>query len=1168
MKDIQLDNQSPSESETPKDVLQEDTTEGESLPETPEPDQLPPDDEAPVSKEQELSEEQLREPSGDPDDPDDVDKIKADVMKETAQQMIGEVLSPTAKKVAAVAMAPAAIMEDVANTTVDFINFVSTKMGGDKVLENTDNHVSLWVPDDGFNPMIHFGTKLIGSTYVLAGKLKGFNTISKGSLSTLGANAISSMLVDLVAIKPEADAILIDLARKVPYLSDLANYMAADPKEASNFELRVRNSLAGIFEGKILEGVMHSLKFIRKTAVVEDFLEGMSKSADSNRASIDLNKESLKTIATETAGKVKRVSKERLAEFKKIYDSGNGAVNFVNKVDEAGRKTYMNFTQWNVADRIRKFSSNIIEANPTKFKSTSWTDAELIQYSKELNIPKEDFAKWTRDMGLTRGQVLAAQEFGVQTTEAADAMFRAHAAGDPSITTEMLESALAGAEDALFIAKDMKSLAGALLHEGNIAVTGAKSAEKSASVLQRLIKESSSGDVEAAIELYRVKDFSVVEAMVESARLKGSKLSDVLVQMRYAGMLSNPATHARNIIGNVYNVGTRAGESVFAATMNALTHNRQGGVSYGEAYTEMMGAAQGFLEALIITGKKIKGEATDGFIGNRLGADKMPKYLQKSEPAETMTGKAIQFLNESLIQGRFVGKALQYEDDFFKHINARMTLNKEAYRKSQMLGRLRNLDADGIFKEYKKEIAKPSQGTWNKMYGDAEYNTFTNDPQGSLISAVKSVSDHPIARIVAPFGKVNLNSMSYKLERIPGLNFFLERTRSEWTSTSLAVRQRAKAKMTFTASTMSVLGTILHGQDAIEGTGPRDPRKKAMARQGGRLNGAIRVDNQWIEYRSETPQGAILSLVSDLADLRDGSNGDEKFMSEYGSAALSIVVQLYNPEYLTNFVGKLGEAMMSGDANKTRKLLEASSSVLQSYAPYSGAVRQYIRTMTEEGKYVRETFDPSSIITTFSNHVKNIYAPDMLAKKRNRLGYAMKHKTGLGPDLITPYGVGENLDNKVMKEIMRLSGSDQLMTGPQHVESASTGLDVETKGSFITVNMPARIVDNTIAKEAHKIKLGPSEYEKLVQYSTGTFEGDNPKHSLESMLKGIMESDTYKSMSFVDKGTIFHQVISKFDKMGMLRYKNQLDPALRKDFVDMVTNKKLREKKTKDMSFR
>ena len=1044
-------------------------------------------------------------------------------------------INPVMEKIGpAVVMSPIALTEDVYNAAVDFGNFVSTSFGGEKIAENT-KLLTEWMPNDTTSVVSREISKFLIGYGAVA---KGITSVHKAAsvAGKVSQTAAAGAVADFVTAQPEAGSLFEDLVKRVPFGPDLLDLMGEDIDD-SNFEKRAREVIFGAATGVLAEGLFKAVTYLRKgkglsnavelPPVPEAAVDGPPVSKKVNEIPV-LPRDELPALPETDFidASNKPMSNDRVKEIMAKQRAGEGAVNEIDKATPDGQ-VYLNLTTMNTTDDVRKMVSNIVDTNPKEFAREAYTEAEVGKIAADMDMTPSELFKWSEASGLKIGHILASRKLADEAAKSAVNTARMVEQGLISLDEAALH--ITNAERVISKSQDMKSMAGLMLSEAKVPLEKVPVSAKRIQEIKRVF----GSDAERVIK--EINKGATPDNIIKAVGKKMiAPVSDLLVQMRYAGMLSNPATHARNIFGGALNIGTRAGETILAATFNMIKRDPHG-VTFSEAYHESMGMFQGTLEAFQIASQKMKGVDVE-FKGVNPNKAKIPDNVLSTIDNQIKTNNPIVRGLGHMFNGKWVANALRYEDDFMKHINARMTLNREAYRKGYLEGTAKGLPKEEVAAIIEKELMNPSDEILQTMFRDAEYNTFTNTPTGSIAGTLDRFSrENPVVNLISPFARTNINSLTYKLERIPGVGRITDTLKKELNHVSPAIRQRAQAKQAFAATTLIALGGYLHSRDAIIGNGPTQSERWKFFDQMGYQRNSIKVGDEWVEFRSETPLGGILSLVASLAELRDISD-DEEMVQDFGLVATSIVGQVFNPDYLTSSIGDLMSALANNDAKSAKDILNTGASVAQQFLPYSALIRGIQRELVEGGMIKRETQDPNGVfgglVNTFQNQVLSIYQPSALAVRRDILGHPMKHKHGLGMAIISPFGALEENQNPVMQELAKLSGSTKMVTtAPKFGDQG--GFDSD----FITIQMPSRTIELGVADRTQKKKLTPDQYEQLVRFSAGVYEGS--QRTLEDTLKQVFSTDGYKKSSFRAKGVIAKEVINSYREVGKALFLQQ-----------------------------
>jgi len=1048
----------------------------------------------------------------------------------------------------------AGAVEDMYNFGIDAVNYADRKFGDGKDLLEYSERISMFQPQDTGSVMARSSLKLlIGYSQLL----KGMTALTgkQVGLARLSNEAAAGFFSEMVLLKPQGEPLLKQFLKKVPVKNEWMDFIHTDG-DASGMEKRLENSLYGVVEGGLVGGLMKTARFMRSvyladSSMIKKMVSNQRGSAGGNLppevpsstppstlpsgAKLDDAVVSPEAMAVGVTKGIRDldlppvIDREQSESILTKYLMGEGNP---NTAAVGNNRPAMDLTTMNVEDESRKMINLVVENNQEFFEKLTVTQPELVKLAKEMDLTPQKLLDMEVSLGIPKGTILATK--AVINEAAAELKSLAKRKKEGMISMDDFQKGQFNFEELLGKFDEMRNLSGSLLREMQESVGTLNSVQKTKD-MARLYGDDSESLVEAL-----TRPETTVDQVKQAFKNVMMDVPAALTQIRYAGLLSSPKTHLRNIYGGVTTTLTRPAESVLAATINSIPGMRAGarGTQFGEAYHELLGMAHGTFEALTLASKKMRGQDVT-FSGVDPKTAKLPQYLSSNKTApKSKGGKFLTHLVETLGSSK-VGSLLQLEDDIIKHVNARMTLSREAFLKGSR-ARMAKASPEEVAEIIRKELNDPSKKTQGLMYRDAEYSTFTNEIDGPMFKQIEAATSSPLGKLIAPFAKTNLNVMSYTLERIPGANLLVAKSRRELTSKNPAIRQRAIAKLAFSSMTMTGLAALLHSQDALIGSGSANPTKRKFLEANGYQLNSIRFGDEWVEFRRETPLGAILGTIADIAELNDALPDDEKQVTaDLGNLLVATIAQVYNPAYLTDGMAKLGEAFANPSKKAGKAALNYGAGLASSFLPYSALIREVNRNIGDGTK--RETYDPSSLLNTTMAKAMDIYAPYLNARKRTILGDPILHKQGLGSNLISPFGLTPESKDPVLNELARLQDVGSISSGlvKEEIKLGSDSTMVVQNLEEGTFPMPSKTIIDPIAKQP--TKLGPMDYEKLLVLSAGLRfkEGDSglellpePSTSLRQTLKMVISQDAYKNSSDAVKIDIIKPVISKYRKIG------------------------------------
>lgn len=321
----------------------------------------------------------------------------------------------------------------------------------------------------------------------------------------------------------------------------------------------------------------------------------------------------------------------------------------------------------------------------------------------------------------------------------------------------------------------------------------------------------------------------------------GGTLKDVWFSTWINGLLSNPTTHAKNMMGNLFfgalQIPERAMASVVGKARNAMFKGGEAAIDGDEIYAQAVGMLQGIREGAEISLTAFrKNEATDPFTkieDLRKGKNPFDMDFGDSDFGRGLS-TAIDYY------GKFVtlpGRALMAEDEFFKGMGYRMELNALAARNAKL--EYNRLVQSGIPDD---EAAKAAAEYGSRILIDPPADideaaksfsrtiTFTRELESGL-QGMQQFLQNPLMKIFVPFVRTPTNIALEAMARVPGLNFASPRFWADYNAGGIR-RDMAIGRVTLgTGIVATTAMSALEGK--ITGYGPmRRGDKAAMEGEG------------------------------------------------------------------------------------------------------------------------------------------------------------------------------------------------------------------------------------------------------------------------------------------------------------------------------------------------
>lgn len=1072
----------------------------------------------------------------------------------------------------------ASFVEDIYNTGADTLNYITRLLGAEEDVVERSQIVADNIPNDVASTTVREAIKFMGGYAGILNKMQSMRR-AKSALGTGTQIVGAGVMTDFLLYKPEMDALTVSFLKKAPFVGEAVDYIFSPDSEREHFEQRLQFAMGGTLDSAAAEGVIRAFRAVRAAKVSKDF----AKAAEQVEPPPVPREGEPPPVPRDEPPEVPRTTEEpppvprdepgletmdqRLLEADLVGDgglpltpeqaenivrrteTGEGGVNTLRTYDSEGNRVYQNLNRLNTTDDLRRQITNMVEQNPEHFARERITRADLEDAARAFEMTPEKMMRLAEEGNISLGQILASRRLALEMNESFAHMGRQRFIEGADISDDAIRMAYANVQAVQKVANNFQTLASAMMRESAVDIGVSRNMRQNKEYMDYLKQVYGDTPLKVA-EL--IADTPLPSRALENALIKyPTQTLEYLNQLRYNYLLMLPPLHVRNILSSLAMTTSSVASSYTAATINSVKrsagfHVSPASITFGDATAEAAGLAQGFMETSSIIANKwrMANRGTNvptleelqaaSFRGVRRGANKISgiDYTTVSE-----TGRVPDFyslVTDSLGKGSITRNALQFEDQVNKHLSATATLRREAYRKARLETMENTRTPEEFTARVKQLMDEPTEYMMEQAFRSAESHTFTKPVEGEVLTTLYKLTEgNPLGQMIFPFARTNLNVIGETLERVPVANFFVKSYRDKMYSLDPAVREKAQAEWIVTSTVFGGLAYWLHSMDAITGSRPTGQGRWQMYEGMGYQPSSIKTkDGRFVEYRPETPQGAILRMVADLAHLNDLMDGENPALySEVGAGAIAAMAQMYKPEYMVDMIGNLYDAYSSDDPQALNRFLRVGTGVATSYAPWSGAARTILRNYTEQGKFKREVYDPTSVLNDFWNQILNIYHPEQLAQKRNVIGEPIKHKIGLGPSVISPLGVTELSDDPVLHEMDRVFDFSRRLVGSEAIGEVSR--QNITDPIMPSLTMPSRVLNiSGTESEVRSIRLRPAEYEKLVLYSAGIHPDLDESLSLRNVLKEQFESRSYKEASQAKQALMIKSIVEKYQEMG------------------------------------
>jgi len=557
-----------------------------------------------------------------------------------------------------------------------------------------------------------------------------------------------------------------------------------------------------------------------------------------------------------------------------------------------------------------------------------------------------------------------------------------------------------------------------------------------------------------------------------------AKTSSMIYETWINAILSNPATHAANIIGNTLTFLSKPLlETPLIATIEAgraLLTGKPRERFYGEIPKEIKGALQPFGKAAKTTVNEfIKSKQFGIWQGIKDGVRAGLKSFEQALPADIVLAGKIEQVQQQTIPGkvgsviRTPGTLLKATDNVFKAVVYRAELNADAYRIAVREGLKGSVRAERIA----ELLNNPTDSMKARAGKEALYRTF-NNPNAIASWLIKSqtlpIIGTPL-QYIAPFKRTPANIASFTLERTPlALIYALKKTGIK--------RREALAKIGIgTILGIAVMQFVTEG--LITGGGPKDKNKRDALFRTGWQPYSLKIEGKYYSYSRLEPLGSIIGMAADMKELIDEGTNEKTINELAGQIVLSFTKNITSKTFMSGFVNAM-DAISDPQRYGEKWVNQLTGSVIPSGV--GGVAREIDPTL-------RRTETPLGVIKS-----KIPLVSESLLPKRDLWGRPIKRESS---GFISPIGISTDKMSKVDNEIVRLK---------------------------LNIGMPAKTIRG--------IELTPEEHDKYAELS-----GKPAKQQLDK----IVNSASWKNRNDEAKARIIEKVVNTFRlRASLIIYKD------------------------------
>lgn len=796
--------------------------------------------------------------------------------------------------------------------------------------------------------------------------------------------ASAGAFADMAVFDPVEER-LSNLIQSVPELQNpITEFLAASPDD-SEAEGRIKNALEGLGIGTFADLMFRGLRALRAARLAKNADEG----------------------ATAAMGAVDDAGLPAVREGVEEADP-----EFIPFNDTMGNPDGKSFSMGaKKADKERALNINLSKIDTTEdveklIEGVAKADAKPINSARREVVTIEQTKHLADDLGMSVEDLLARRQGQAFNAEQALASRRILAASGEHLI-ELAKVASTGSEQqmaqfrrALAQHRAIQAQVSGMTAEAGRALNSFKILAESSDQQTRAISEAldAGGGMgftkDLATKLSRLEPHQV-NAFVKQSM--GAKTKDAVYEAWINGLLSSPATHAVNVLGNSITTAWSVGERRVASWIGRGLGDQ--GVPDGEAVAALKGVIEGAKDGMKLAWEALKtGEPSDQLA-------KIESVNHRAISAENLdlsgpAGRFADFVGEVI---RTPGRFLTAGDEFFKAVGYRMELNAQAFRQAAQEG----LEGEELAARMVNIINNPPENLSMAAVDFSRYVTFTK-PLGDMGQSVQSAANKiPGARIIVPFIRTPTNIMKFAGERTP-LAPISKAVREEIAAGG-ARRDMALAKITTGSMVMAAAADYaMSGQ--ITGHGPQNPDMRKLLMATGWQPYSIKVGDTYYSYNRLDPVGALIGISADIAEIM-GQVGEQDATNLAASATIAVAQNITSKTYLSGlaeFFDVMSGTSADPEANNTRAVRWIER-LAGSIVP--AGVAQVERTLSPELSATQ------GIIEKLKSRIPG-YSDD-LPPRRNIFGEPVVLSGGLGPDIMSPIYTSTDKKDPIADEIVR-----------------------------------------------------------------------------------------------------------------------------------------------------
>jgi hypothetical protein len=840
-------------------------------------------------------------------------------------------------------------------------------------------------------------TRLEEAETVTGGLVRGVSQFLTGFLPALkGAKGLglvksapyaAGFVADATVFDPY-EARLSDLIQEYPALQNpVTEYLQADPTD-SEIEGRFKSGIEGLGLGGLTDGLIKAVKVIKasKTIKIEADKQGVTVEEFIGPVQID---EATQTLKMAIAEEPEFIPFDKLAEESSAVIPTPFKMGSELAPDEAAKN--INLNRLDTTDDVKDLLDAVADASPldiNKARRQKITQRETEALADDLGMEVEDLLERRAGEALNAEQAVAARKLLVASGENLIKLSNtAKTGGDLELA--LFRRAMSQHRAIQLQVAGMTAEAGRALQ--SFRIIAGSGLEQERAIKEAL--EATGGlkvNQEMAQMMSEITDPNSLGKFVAKAN-KATK-RDMLYEIWINALLSNPATHAVNMISNATVVVSSVIERKVASWIGS-------DVAAGEASAQMKGIVEGAKDGWKLAAKALRtGESTDPL--TKLEVQHRSSISAANLELSGGLGRAANYIGSAV---RTPGRFLLAGDELFKAIGYRMELQSLAYRKAYNEG----LEPEAFAKRVQEILDNPPANIRLASTDAARYQTFTN-PLGDAGQSLQKIRDQvPFGRLVVPFLRTPVNVAKYAMQRTP-LAPLMPTFRADMVAGG-ARKDLALARLALGSTTMAITAGMAQ-QGYITGNGPVNYDARRILEMSGWKPNSILLGDTYYSISRLDPIGNVLMMSANVTEIIGQASDEAEALDIATAATISVANSLTSKTWFRGF-SEFIEAYASASAdpeNKQNVVIKWLERMGASAIP--AGVAAYTRT---QDSTIRLT---DGLVDKVKARLPN-YSKD-LPPRRNMFGEPIVLEGGLGPDMMSPIYQSKKKNNAVVDEMI------------------------------------------------------------------------------------------------------------------------------------------------------